>query len=267
MATTHPATITTINTVSYERRNLPRLNCLQAPLVLLPGMSYTRHKADMFIFFELIFHVLLAPFDNCSPKKIAEELFMWLGFFSFLNKELVAKHLEMLRIMKNDAFHPVYFYTCVQYDIPTSFGKAFFAKMYPLTKVGWQNKIAKECKLPWMRFRNCQGGRHAPQQHQTYRQLVDEEGKSLAEHTALDNTVPVMTIRTANTANLAKVLQSDVSLESPFAYQGRTIFTRSWNFYNDAGQEIDPENGKIIEVPKFDFENPIWLSDDDQTLT
>lgn len=248
-AATMLGTYSSVEQTVYMDRNEQRLNCLQAPLVWTPGAPtpYEVHKKNIFVFFELIFYTLFGDAEDQHFSILAEKYFMLLGWLQLLNRNLVARYVTLMRIKKDYKT----FWTCTHYDIPTTFGRIFFKKMYPPTSAGWRPRFAEHAIRFWRSYQTCQGIRIvAP--NAIYRRLTNETGTSLAEVCATDVSVPIMKIRHQNA--LAYVIQTDATFTSPFAFRGQQTFTRSWEFYDEDGQELEPTDGTVIEKPpRFDF--------------
>lgn len=265
-----PKITNVIAVTTFTRRDHPRLNCLQQPLMWNGQTPYQQHFAKIMIFFELIFMSLIAdPMDaytayygkeKIAARVLGEQLYLLLGWLSVLNDLLVARYLETIRIKPSGkkAIWP-----CIggKEDIDTQFGRLFYRYMYIATRLGDNKVFVDSARHKWDKFNAVQGGRrNLPPQFRLYRQLVDENGKSLAELCVEDSTIPQMTLRACTIGNLHAVQQTEQTIESPFNYRNKVIYSQDFEFYNADGDEIDPHDGtKKPPVPRFDFDDTLNL--------
>lgn len=268
-----PKILNVIAVTTYTRRDQPRLNCLQAPLLWNGQKAYTQHKKEMLCFFQLIFMCVVVPRiesakefygkDKIAHEQAGKELYLLLGFLELLNDMLVARHIEKLRIKTVRSGWPKTLWPCIcgGQEIPTEFGRLFFQNMYPLLKYGWQNPFADAARPFWEAFHNVQAPRtNRKVPNALYKRLVDEHGTSLAEECVKDNTVPQMQQRLCNISNLAAVTRTEQTLESPFNYRGKTIYSVDYEFFDTDGDEIDPYDGKKKpKIVRFDYDDNMDL--------
>lgn len=274
----YPADVIVLEETVYTRRNPQRLNCLQAPLVPVPGTSYLQHLTNMLQFFEIIFTSVVsdaiaeaAPFyadefgaTNSATEHIGRTLYALHGWFIILHDLLIARHIQKLRVQRANSKPK---WTVINNDnVNTEFGKIVFNAFYVLESCGWSPLLPLASHPRWQRLRAVQAGRNNLLPHlQSYRHLITPGGKSLAEACVFDNTIPQMTPRLCNASQLGSVVRTDSTLESPFAYKGKQIFTRTYQFFNEDGEEIDPADGRVVpHVPRFDFEAPLYVTSDEE---